>query len=690
MSQQDKDDNATPPTAKLSGMSLNPGAGSFVPRAAAKTFVPSWVPPPASVAPRPAPHSSSGIDFNARPLPAVLNETFNRSDSVTSSVPTSGELDFNRPPPSSVMNKGIHIPTPSRATASTPVPALAPPTPKSVTPVPKPASPTPPNAAVPKRSSASATAASAGTAAPVGTEDEDEPLDQETLTEFFGKEHVNVIFIGHVDAGKSTMGGRILEVSGMIDKRTLEKYEKEAKEAGRDSWYLSWALDTNAEERAKGKTVEVGRAYFETDSRRYTILDAPGHKTYVPSMIGGAAQADVAVLVISARKGEFETGFEKGGQTREHAVLAKNGGINKLIVVINKMDDPTVKWSKARYDECVEKLMPFLKSNRYNLKTDVMFMPVSGYTGANIKKGVDPKECDWYTGLSFLDYLDSIKISDRNLNASFRMPISEKYKDMGTMVVGKIESGSLKKGAHILVMPNAVNVEVQAIYSELEEEIPLAAVGDNVRLRLRGIEEEDIMPGFVLCSPKHPVHAVSKFDAALGILEHKNIICAGYTAVLHIHTAIEEITLSAMLHLIDKKTGRRSKRPPQFLKKGQQGIVTIETAGPLCVETFADTPQMGRFTLRDEGKTIAIGKITKLHGVDSIFKTIDLAGNDIGITALKEVVLAVGDNTLTATTSTINPALHDKPFVEGGRFKFLGFAGSSTDIILAKDMSKLV
>jgi peptide chain release factor subunit 3 len=165
------------------------------------------------------------------------------------------------------------------------------------------------------------------------------------------------------------MGGHILYLTGMVDKRTLEKFERDAKEAGRESWYLSWALDTNKEERAKGKTVEVGRAHFETEKRKYTILDAPGHKNYVPNMIGGAAQADVAVLVISARRGEFETGFERGGQTREHAMLVKTAGVKKLVVVVNKMDDPTVSWSKERYDECKEKLLPFLKQCGYNPKT---------------------------------------------------------------------------------------------------------------------------------------------------------------------------------------------------------------------------------------------------------------------------------------------------------------------------------
>ncbi|KAK3841656.1 MAG: P-loop containing nucleoside triphosphate hydrolase protein [Linnemannia gamsii] len=603
MSEQDdinNRDTTTPPTTKLAELSLNPNAGAFVPRAAAKTFVPSWMtPPPPSASTTAAPSGASGNDLHAPSPVAVLNRSVETSS--LSNKPTVDQVGSSALAASTGTAAAV-----ATSVTSSPVPTLAPPTPKINTPIQKTLTPaTAPSKTTTQRSTTPTTAA---------MEADEDAVDQKTLTEFFGKEHMNVIFIGHVDAGKSTMGGRILEASGMIDKRTLEKYEKDAKEAGRDSWYLSWALDTNAEERAKGKTVEVGRAYFETDIRRYTILDAPGHKTYVPSMIGGAAQADVAVLVISARKGEFETGFERGGQTREHAILAKNGGINKLIVVINKMDDPTVHWSKERYDECVDKLSPFLKSNRYNLKTDVVFMPVSGFTGANIKKGIDPKDCDWYSGPSLLDYLDSIAITDRQLNAPFRMPISEKYKDMGTIVVGKIEAGSIKKGAQLLMMPNAVKIEVANIYNELEKEIPVAGVGDNIRLRLRGIEEEDIMLGFVLCSPKHPVHAVSKFEAALGILDLKNIVTSGYSAVLHIHTAIEEITLTEMLHPIDKKTGRKFKRPLQFLKKGEQGIVMIETAGPLCVETFAESPQMGRFTLRDEGRTIAIGKIVKLHG----------------------------------------------------------------------------
>lgn len=215
------------------------------------------------------------------------------------------------------------------------------------------------------------------------------------------KEHLNVVFIGHVDAGKSTLGGNLLFLTGGVDKRTMEKYEHEAKEAGRESWYLSWALDSTPQERTKGKTVEVGRGYFETPNRRYTILDAPGHKTYVPSMISGAAQADVAVLVISARKGEFETGFERGGQTREHVMLVKTAGVSKFIVVINKMDDPTVNWEESRYNEIKDKLIPFIKSAGFNTK-NVSFIPISAYTGVNLKDPIPASTCTWWKCVAFI------------------------------------------------------------------------------------------------------------------------------------------------------------------------------------------------------------------------------------------------------------------------------------------------
>ena len=423
------------------------------------------------------------------------------------------------------------------------------------------------------------------------------------------KEHVNVVFIGHVDAGKSTIGGQIMFLTGMVDKRTLEKYEREAKEKNRETWYLSWALDTNQEERDKGKTVEVGRAYFETEKKRFTILDAPGHKSFVPNMIGGASQADLAVLVISARKGEFETGFEKGGQTREHAMLAKTAGVKYLIVLINKMDDPTVNWSIERYEECKEKLVPFLKKVGFSPKKDIHFMPCSGLTGANIKEQSD--FCPWYTGLPFIPYLDNMPNFNRSIDGPIRLPIVDKYKDMGTVVLGKLESGSIFKGQQLVMMPNKHNVEVLGIFSD-DAETDYVVPGENLKIRLKGIEEEEILPGFILCDPTNLCHSGRTFDVQIVIIEHKSIICPGYNAVLHIHTCIEEVEITALISLVDKKSGEKSKTRPRFVKQDQVCIARLRTAGTICLETFKDLPQMGRFTLRDEGKTIAIGKVLKL------------------------------------------------------------------------------
>ncbi|ORY00150.1 P-loop containing nucleoside triphosphate hydrolase protein [Clohesyomyces aquaticus] len=465
------------------------------------------------------------------------------------------------------------------------------------------------------RSSPSAADKKAAREADAVAKEQAEDVDEELLAEMYGKEHVNVIFLGHVDAGKSTLGGSILYATGMVDERTMDKYKREAKEAGRETWYLSWALDLTKEERLKGKTVEVGRGFFETEKRRYTILDAPGHKTFVPSMIGGASQADVGVLVISARKGEYETGFEKGGQTREHAMLAKTQGVNKLVVVVNKMDDPTVEWSEERYKECTSKLTMFLKGVGYNPKTDLAFMPISAQTTVGIKNRVPKDLAPWFEGPSLLEYLDNMQTLERKVNAPFMMPIAAKYRDLGTMIEGKVESGVLKKENKYLMMPNRETISIAALYGEQEDEISAATCGDQVRIRIRGVEEEDILPGFVLCSPKRPVHCVSAFEAQIVLLDIKSILSAGFNCVLHVHAAQEEVTFTALLHKLEKGTGRKSKKPPGFATKGMSIIARLEVtggAGSICVERFEDYPQLGRFTLRDQGQTIAIGKITKL------------------------------------------------------------------------------
>lgn len=425
------------------------------------------------------------------------------------------------------------------------------------------------------------------------------------------REHVNVVFIGHVDAGKSTIGGQIMSLTGMVDKRTLEKYEREAREKSRESWYLSWALDTNQEERDKGKTVEVGRAYFETEKKHFTILDAPGHKSFVPNMIGGAAQADLAVLVISARKGEFETGFDRGGQTREHAMLAKTAGVKHLVVLINKMDDPTVLWAEDRYNECRDKILPYLKKLGFNPAKDLTFLPVSGLTGLGLKEPIPQDICPWYKGEAFIPFIDHLPSLNRKSDGPFILPVVDKYKDMGTVLMGKVESGECKKGMSLFLMPNRTSVIVDQLWSD-DDEVTSVGPGENVKIKVKGIEEEDVSPGFVLCDPTNPIRTGRIFDAQVVILEHKSIICAGYSAVMHIHCVAEEVTVKALICLVDKKTGEKSKTRPRFVKQDQVAIMRIECAGIICLEQFKLFPQMGRFTLRDEGKTIAIGKVLKV------------------------------------------------------------------------------
>ncbi|CAD6195071.1 unnamed protein product [Caenorhabditis auriculariae] len=409
------------------------------------------------------------------------------------------------------------------------------------------------------------------------------------------KEHINIVFVGHVDAGKSTIGGQLMFLTGMVDKRTLEKYEREAKEKGRESWYLSWCMDTNDEEREKGKTVEVGRAYFETERRHFTILDAPGHKSFVPNMISGANQADLAVLVISARRGEFETGFDRGGQTREHAMLVKTAGVKHLVVLVNKMDDPTVKWEEERYKEIEGKLSPFLRKCGFNPKTDITYIPCSGLTGAFIKDRPSASDCSWYTGACFIEFIDQqLPSYKRDYNGPVRCIVVDKYSEMGTVVIGKMESGVVEKGDTLIVMPNKQPVQVlQAWNDELE-----------------GVEEAELNNGFVIASPDSLPKVGRLFDAEVFILEHKSIITSGYSCVMHIQSAIKEVVVKGVLCTIDKKTGQKTKS--RFVRQDEKCIMRLESPESFVIEPFKDYPYLGRFTLRDEGKTIAIGKVLKV------------------------------------------------------------------------------
>jgi len=279
-------------------------------------------------------------------------------------------------------------------------------------------------------------------------------LDEELVPVDETREPASLVFIGHVDVGKSTICGNLMFMTGMVDQRTIDKFKIEAREKGRDSWWLAYVMDINEDEKAKGKTVEVGRACMDTKSKRYTIFDAPGHKNYVPDMIMGAAMADCAALVISAKKGEYESGFEGEGQTREHAQLARSLGVEKLIVIVNKMDEESVQWSQDRYNDIVKGVSPFLVENCGYKREDLTFIPISGLSGENVDKlGTSGT---WYTGPTLLEILDNIELPKRDPEGPLRIPVLDKMKDRSVIAFGKVESGTVEIGTKLSCMPNDI------------------------------------------------------------------------------------------------------------------------------------------------------------------------------------------------------------------------------------------
>ncbi|KAK1347444.1 GTP binding domain of elongation factor Tu [Hamiltosporidium tvaerminnensis] len=420
------------------------------------------------------------------------------------------------------------------------------------------------------------------------------------------KEVYSIVFIGHVDAGKSTICGQILNQLDLIDKRTLDKYIKESIEKGRESWYLSWALDTNPEEREKGKTTEVGRAFFELESKKINILDAPGHKMFVSDMIVGANQADIGILVVSARINEFEAGFEKGGQTREHIILARAGKIKKIVVLVNKMDDESVCWSENRFNEIKSKLSKFLQAI-YN-DSSIKYIPVSGYKGINIKNRIDKSICNWYNEESFLEYLNKIDFNrERNV---FVMSVAEKIKIMGnTMYSGKIESGILNKNQKILILPKNSICTVLSIFDEEDMEIDQALLGDTIKIKFKE-NIEDVDTGDVFCDPSnHDFKIINEFTCGLTILESKNIFCVGYKPILHVRMVSKECKILEIRTIINKKV---VKKP--FAKKGEKILAKIRVETPIALLNCKDEDRTDKFALRDEGMTVAIGVVRNLIG----------------------------------------------------------------------------
>jgi len=332
----------------------------------------------------------------------------------------------------------------------------------------------------------------------------------------------------------------------------------------------------------------------------------------------GVCQADIGVLVISARKGEFESGFDKDGQTREHAILAKTLGIKKLVVAVNKLDDPTVQWAKERYDEIEGKLGPFLKSIGYNMTKDVVWVPISGFDGSNIVKRVSESVCPWYKGDALLPTLDSLQALERLNEHPLRVPILDKFKEAGkTYIIGKVEAGVLNLGDDILVSPSKQQLSVLQILND-DGPIKSARPGENIKVVIKGsqTEEDAIYRGSVISHMENPPTITNDFVAQIVIiqlLEHKSLFSAGYECVVHIHTSAEEVIVKMLLDELDAKTGQSKKKLPKFVQNKAVCIAHMCTNKPVVVETFEAFSQLGRFTLRDEGKTIAFGKVLATH-----------------------------------------------------------------------------
>jgi len=429
------------------------------------------------------------------------------------------------------------------------------------------------------------------------------------------KTHVNLVVVGHVDAGKSTTTGHLIYKCGGIDKRTIEKFEKESAEMGKSSFKYAWVLDKLKAERERGITIDIALWKFETTKYYFTIIDAPGHRDFIKNMITGTSQADVAILVIASGVGEFEAGYAKTGQTREHALLAFTLGVRQMICLINKMDDKSVKYSKSRYQEIVSEMKKFLKTVGFKPKK-IPFIPISGWVGDNM---LEPsKNMPWYKGPYVLKALDAIKPPKRPVDKPLRLPLQDVYKigGIGTVPVGRVETGILKPGMSVTFAPAMLSTEVKSVemhHESMEEAKP----GDNVGFNVKNISLKQIRRGMVAGdSKKDPPCKTDYFTAQVIILDHPNKIMAGYTPVLDCHTAHIACRFNKLITLMNKRTGAVIEQNPKSAKSGQAVLVDMIPSKPMCVETYKDYPPLGRFAVRDMRKTVAVGIIKQNHRVD--------------------------------------------------------------------------
>uniref|UniRef100_A0A8C1JNJ8 HBS1-like protein n=1 Tax=Cyprinus carpio TaxID=7962 RepID=A0A8C1JNJ8_CYPCA len=426
-----------------------------------------------------------------------------------------------------------------------------------------------------------------------------------------GKPLLNLVVIGHVDAGKSTLMGHLLYLLGNVNKRTMHKYEQEAKKAGKASFAYAWVLDETGEERDRGVTMDVGMTKFETDSKVITLMDAPGHKDFIPNMITGAAQADVAVLVVDASRGEFEAGFEAGGQTREHGLLVRSLGVTQLAVAVNKMDQ--VNWQQERFQEIISKLGHFLKQAGFK-DSDVFYIPTSGLSGENLTTRSKVADLTaWYTGPCLLEQIDAFKPPQRSVEKPFRLCVSDVFKDQGSgfCVTGKIEAGFIQTGDKVLAMPPNETCTVKGITLH-DEALDWAAAGDHVSLTVTGMDIIKINVGCIFCDPKEPIRACTRFRARILLFNIEVPVTQGFPVLLHYQTVSEPATIRKLVSVLHKSSGEVLKKKPKCLSKGQNAVVEIQTQRPVALELYKDYKELGRFMLRYVGSTIAAGVVTEI------------------------------------------------------------------------------
>jgi len=441
-----------------------------------------------------------------------------------------------------------------------------------------------------------------------------------------GKEkvHINIVVIGHVDSGKSTSTGHLIYKCGGIDKRTIEKFEKEAQELGKGSFKYAWVLDKLKAERERGITIDISLWKFESKKYFITIIDAPGHRDFIKNMITGTSQADCAVLIVAAGTGEFEAGISKTGQTREHALLAFTLGVKQLIVAVNKMDSSQPPYSEARFKEITKEVSAYIKKIGYN-PLAVAFVPVSGWVGDNMIEASE--NMPWFDkwsitrkegnadGKTLLDALDSILPPSRPTGKPLRLPLQDVYKisGIGTVPVGRVETGIMKPGNIVTFAPSNVTTEVKSIEMH-HTALPEALPGDNVGFNVKNVSVKDIKRGNVCGDSKDdpPKESVT-FNAQVIILNHPGEIHAGYAPVVDCHTAHIACKFTTLNEKCDRRSGKKLEDNPKFVKSGDAALVTLTPSKPICVEAFSEYPPLGRFAVRDMKQTVAVGVIKSVE-----------------------------------------------------------------------------